>query len=135
MGSGGGFFRPARGHQWLSWIHFDDIVNLFLLALDEHGASGPINACAPHPVRNVEFSRAFAKVLHRPFLPIGPPDAILRLVLGEVADVVSKGQRALPAKALALGYHFLYPELAPALDSLYRSAATKPEARAASPHS
>ncbi len=58
----------------MSWIHIDDIVGLFLLALDRPDARGPINGTAPEPARNGDFSRALAKALHRPFLPIGPPD-------------------------------------------------------------
>ena len=72
---------PASGTQWISWIHVADIVGLFLLALDHPDADGPINGTAPLPVRNADFSRALARVLRRPFLPIGPPSAAIRLSL------------------------------------------------------
>ncbi len=117
LGNGGHPFRPARGMQWISWIHIDDIVGLFLLALDHPEARGPINGTAPTPARNVEFSRLLARALHRPFLPIGPPDLALRLALGEVSQVVTTGQRVLPARALQLGYAFEHPDLAEALRS------------------
>jgi NAD dependent epimerase/dehydratase family enzyme len=120
VGSGGRLFRPGTGRQWVSWVHMEDTVGVFLLALDHPDASGPMNARAPNPVRNVDFSRALAKVLRRPFLPVGPPEAVLRVVLGEVAEVVCRGQRVLPVKALALGYRFQYPDLSAALEEMYR---------------
>lgn len=130
VGNAGSLFKPADGRQWMSWIHIDDIVGLFLLALDHAEAAGPINGTAPNPVRNADFSRSLAKTLHRPFVPFGPPDTMLNLMLGEVADVVTKGQKVLPARALALGYHFQYPELDGALQAIFRKkapAAPRPE--------
>ena len=131
VGNGGHRFRPATGQQWMSWIHLDDIVGLFLLALDNPEARGPINGSAPHPARNIDFSRALAKVLHRPMLPIGPPDMLLELILGEFARTITQGQRVLPARALDLGYRFLYPDLADALKAVL--ARTKAEPKAAQP--
>ena len=75
----------------MSWIHIDDIVGIFLLALDHPEARGPINGTAPNPVRNAEFAKALARVLWRPYVPFGPPDAVLELMLGEVAQVVTQG--------------------------------------------
>ena len=132
VGSGGSSFKPGTGRQWMSWIHIDDIVGLFLLALDNDGARGPINGTAPNPVRHVEFGKALAKTLWRPFAPIGPPDAVLELVLGEVAQVVTKGQKVLPEKAQQLGYTFQYPEIAAALKAIYAKPPAAPKsARAA----
>jgi uncharacterized protein len=118
VGSDGGLI--GRGRQWMSWIHLDDIVSLFMLALDNPAATGPINGTAPNPVRNVEFSKALAKTLHRRMLPFGPPDAILRLVLGQVAEVVTRGQRVIPTRAVELGYSFEHPDLLVALESIFR---------------
>ncbi len=121
VGNGGHPVRPAKGQQWMSWIQLDDIVGIFLLALDHPDARGPINGTAPNPVRNAEFMRALAKVFWKPwafwriYLPFGPPDPLLKQILGEVADIVTHGQRVLPAKARSLGYTFHYPELLPAL--------------------
>ena len=117
VGSGGHPLRPARGLQWLSWIHLDDIVGLFLLALDHPDARGPINGTAPEPARNIDFSRALARASHRFLLPIGPPDLLLELVLGGVARSVTTGQRVLPTRALSLGYRFEHPDLAEAIRS------------------
>ena len=127
VGSGHHPLGPGKGEQWMSWIHIDDIVGIFLLALDNAGATGPINGTAPNPVRNIDFARALGKVLHRPVLPIGPPDFGLRALLGEVADVVTKGQKVLPAKALALGYHFQYPALPEALTQIFAKVKPEPE--------
>src|SRR5260370_697140 len=88
VGNGGHPYHPGRGRQWISWIHIEDIVGLFLLAIDNPAARGPINGTAPNPVRNNDFSRELARVLHRPFLPFGPPDSVLRVALGEKAHVV-----------------------------------------------
>src|SRR5690606_25966338 len=97
VGSGASRLLPGTGKQWMSWIHLDDLGGILLLPLGHHGAEGPINGTAPRPARNVEFSRELARVVRRPFVPIGAPDAVLQLVLGEVAQVVTRGQRVLPA--------------------------------------
>ena len=106
---------PAgSGRQWMSWIHHDDLVGLFLLALDKPEAAGPINGTAPNPLTNREFARALGRALHRPsFFPT--PGFGLRLLLGEVAEVIVNGQRVLPRKALALGYKFRFPQIDAAL--------------------
>ena len=135
---GGGSLKPGTGQQWMSWVHIDDLVGILLLALDNPEAKGPINGTAPHPVRNAEFSRELARALRvgfwPPFLPIGPPDALLNLVLGEVAQVITKGQRVLPAQAEALGYRFQFPTLEGALRELFatsKPASPEPEPAAA----
>jgi uncharacterized protein (TIGR01777 family) len=107
----------GAGKQWMSWIHHTDMIGILLLALDHAGASGPLNATAPQPVSNKEFARSLGHALRRPaFLPT-PPFG-LRLMLGEVAHLVTTGQRVLPEKALALGYSFRFPTLDAALADL-----------------
>ncbi|MFN4258949.1 MAG: TIGR01777 family oxidoreductase [Gemmataceae bacterium] len=116
LGGGG---PVGSGKQYMSWIHRDDIVGLFLLALDHANARGPLNGTAPNPVTNKEFAKTLGKTLCRPsFLPT--PAFALRLMLGEVADVVTTGQRVLPHKAKSLGYDFRFTELAAALEDLLR---------------
>jgi uncharacterized protein (TIGR01777 family) len=127
VGSGKSPFGLGRGQQWMSWIHLDDIAGIFLTALDNPAASGPINGTAPNPVRNSEFSKTLAKVLWRPPVPVGPPDVMLKLLLGEVADVVTKGQKVLPVKALELGYRFEYPTLLEALQNIFAKVKPEPE--------
>jgi uncharacterized protein len=104
----------AGGRQYISWIHTDDLVGIVLAALDSEQWQGPVNATAPQPKRNREFSKALGHILRRPsLLPV--PSAALRLLYGEMAEIVTTGARVLPAKALMLGYEFRYPHLEPAL--------------------
>jgi uncharacterized protein (TIGR01777 family) len=109
----------GSGKQWLSWIHHDDLVSLFLLALDNAEARGPLNGTAPYPVTNRDFGKALGRTLHRPaFVPT--PAFALRLALGEVADVIATGQRVLPTRALALGMNFRFPTIDLALADILR---------------
>lgn len=105
----------ASGRQWYSWVHADDVVGIYLHALD--GAGGVLNATAPHPVTNADFTRELARAVHRPaFFPV--PDAAAALLLGEGKIVITEGQRVLPERTLATGYAFRHPELGEALRSL-----------------
>jgi uncharacterized protein (TIGR01777 family) len=104
----------AGGGQYMPWIHLDDIVGLYLAALDNHAYSGPINATGPAPVTNRDFSKALGRALHRPALAPVPRLAI-RLLFGEMAEIVTGGQNALPRRAAELGYEFRHTELEPAL--------------------
>ena len=119
VGSGSNALQPGRGNQWVSWIHLDDIAGIFLMALDNPEAQGPINGTSPHPVQFHDFAKALAKVLWRPYVPIGPPDAVLDVILGEVAQVVTKGQKVLPVKAQKLGYHYKYADLLEVLQAMF----------------
>ena len=110
----------AGGDQYLSWIHIEDVVGLFLWALDDHSVWGLINAAAPNPVTNREFSKALGRALHRPaFVPV-PKLAVAALRGGELADAVAGGARVLPRRARDLGYEFSHPELDEALRSALR---------------
>jgi uncharacterized protein (TIGR01777 family) len=104
----------AGGRQYMSWIHVDDVVGLYLAALDGDDWTGPINATAPSPVTNKEFSRALGRALRRPAIAPVPTVAV-RVLYGEMADVVVYGQRAVPERAQSLGYRFAHPELDEAL--------------------
>jgi uncharacterized protein (TIGR01777 family) len=102
------------GSQVVSWIHHEDMVGVLLFALDNGAAQGAMNATAPNPVSNRQFSKALGRALGRPsFLPT--PKLALRVVLGKVASVVTTGQRVLPKKALALGYAFKFTDVFEAL--------------------
>jgi uncharacterized protein (TIGR01777 family) len=104
----------ASGRQWMSWIHHADLTGLLLLALDRDDVDGPLNGTAPNPVTNRQFGKALGRALHRPaFFPT--PGLLLRLGLGEVAEVITRGQKVLPRRALALGYSFAYPTIDAAL--------------------
>jgi uncharacterized protein (TIGR01777 family) len=106
----------AGGAQYLSWIHLDDIAGMLIAALSDERWSGAINATAPEPASNREFTKALGSVLGRPaVLPL--PGAVLHLMYGDMAEIITTGVRAVPAKALVLGYQFKYPELRPALSA------------------
>jgi len=111
----------GSGRQWFPWIHIADEVGLILWAL-EGSARGPVDAVSPAPVRMKEFARALGRALHRPaVLPV--PAFALRLAVGEMAEVLLGGQRALPKKALDGGYRFRFDDVDRALqDVLSRSA-------------
>ncbi len=104
----------AGGRQYVAWVHRDDLVEMMLAALTDGRWSGPFNATAPEPVTNREFSHALGAALRRPaILPV--PGLALRMLYGEMAQIVTSGARAVPAKALVLGYRFAHPELREAL--------------------
>jgi uncharacterized protein len=102
------------GTQWMSWIHLADEVGIIMLALEDERARGPINATAPTPQRNRDFSKALGAAMGRPALmPV--PGFALQIMVGEFAESLTTGQRVLPKKAEELGYQFKYPEVGQAL--------------------
>ncbi len=104
----------AGGHQYISWVHGDDLVGMIRAAIEDERWRGAFNATAPQPATNKEFSRALGRVLKRPaVLPV--PGIALRLAYGEMASVLLEGARVVPAKALVLGYRFEHPHLEEAL--------------------
>jgi uncharacterized protein len=106
----------AGGRQYVSWVHTGDVVEMMLAACADAHWSGPVNATAPEPAANRDFTRALGAVLRRPaLLPV--PGAALRLLYGEMARVVTDGARVVPAKPLVLGYRFRHPQLVEALRS------------------
>lgn len=117
LGVGG---RLGNGKQWFPWIHIADTVGIFRHAIHHDSLAGPINAAAPEPVTNAEFTRELGRVLHRPvFLPV--PEMALRALMGEMADVLFDSQRVEPKAALASGYEFQYPSVARALEDVLRT--------------
>jgi uncharacterized protein len=112
LGIGGRF---GSGRQWLSWIALDDIAGAYLHALAREDLAGPVNAVAPNPVTNAEFTATLARVLRRVAV-VHVPAFAPRLVLGEFADeMLFTSMRIHPARLLATGYRFRFPELEPAL--------------------
>ena len=104
----------AGGRQYVPWIHVDDVVGGLLYCVEHREAEGPVNLTAPTPVTNAELSRALGRVLRRPaLLPV--PAFGVRLLYGEMSEVVTTGQRAIPAKLQQLGYTFQYDEVGRAL--------------------
>jgi uncharacterized protein (TIGR01777 family) len=114
LGLGG---RLASGHQWMPWIHIDDLAALFLHAATHADLSGPMNAVAPNAVTNREFTRTLAAAVHRPAL-LPAPGPLLKLAVGEFAEVLLASQRVVPRVAEQSGFQFQHPELAEALRAI-----------------
>jgi len=104
----------AGGRQYVPWIHRDDLIGMYVQLIHAAGFSGPINACAPSPVTNKEFSRALGRALHRPAV-VPVPGITAKLMVGEVAKYAITGVRMIPGRAAELGYAFRYPDIDGAL--------------------
>jgi len=118
LGVGG---RLGSGKQWMSWIHIDDLIGLIAFLMKESTVRGVFNATAPFPVTNREFTRALAEAVHRPaILPV--PAWVLRLMFGEMSQVLLASQRALPDAAQRAGFIFHHPDIFAALAQLTRAA-------------
>lgn len=127
LGPGGGMLKEllpifklglggpvGNGKQWLSWIHWRDLVALIVFAIDHESARGVVNAVSPEPATNADFTRALGRAVHRPaFLPV--PAFALKLKLGDAASLALQSQRVLPARAESLGFAFQFPTLGAAL--------------------
>src|SRR3989338_6780470 len=108
----------GSGKQWMSWIAREDLAGL-ILHLIKSGVSGPVNAVAPEPVTNRDFSRALGRALKRPaFMPV--PGFVLRLALGEMGGLLLSGQKVRPKRALESGYRFKFPDIDSALSAIFR---------------
>jgi uncharacterized protein (TIGR01777 family) len=107
----------GSGKQWMPWIHIDDEVGLIEFLIEKPESHGAFNATAPNPVTMEEFCSALGNVLNRPSWATVPASA-LTLLLGEMAEMVLTGQRALPQAAQKLGYNFKHPAVTEALESL-----------------
>ncbi len=112
LGLGG---RLGDGRQWMSWIHRQDWINIALTMIADSTMRGAYNATAPNPVTNAEFTRILAQCLKRPaLLPV--PAWLLKILLGEMSQLVLGSQRVMPERLLAQGFKFQYEELAAALN-------------------
>jgi len=107
----------GSGKQWFPWIHREDLVHIITFILENPELSGPVNATAPDPVRMTDFCKAFGKALGRPsWAPV--PSLALKLLMGEMADMLLTGQRVVPRKLQGAGYPFKYPAIGPALEAV-----------------
>jgi uncharacterized protein (TIGR01777 family) len=118
LGLGG---RLGSGRQWMPWIHVTDLARLYLHAVECSTLQGPVNAAAPQPVRNADFTRTLARALHRPAI-IPAPAFALRLLPGGMSDLFLHSQRVVPSAALASGFSFLFPDLTAAVGDVFGKA-------------
>ncbi len=115
LGLGG---RLGSGQHWMSWVHRDDLADLFLHAIGSESLSGPLLGTAPNPVRNFEFTRTLGRVLGR-WTIIPMPRWQVRLLFGKVAAVLLGSQRCRPKRTLESGFAFRHADLEPALRALF----------------
>jgi len=107
------------GNQWLSWIDIDDLVDLIIFLIFNNQIRGPVNATAPNPITNKEFSIALAKALSRPCF-LKTPAFVLRAIFGEMAEeMIIQGQKVLPKKALSSGFVFSFPTVQQSLEKIF----------------
>jgi len=110
----------GKGNQWLSWIHIQDLTRLIIFIINHQELTGAINAVAPNPERMRDFSKILGKVLHSPsWLPV--PEIMLKIALGQMAEMLLHGQRAVPKKLLNANFDYKFPTLKEALENVLRS--------------
>ncbi len=114
MGVGG---RLGPGQQWMPWIHVDDLISLFLFAMNRDQVSGPVNGASPEPVRNVQFTEELARAVHRPAL-FSVPRFGLKMLFGEMAEIILGSQRMLPQAAESAGFDFRHVKVGESLRDL-----------------
>lgn len=109
--------KQGSGQQWMPWVHLEDEVGMIDYVLHHSECSGPYNACAPNPVRNHDFAKALGSHLNRPaILPV--PGFMLKMILGDMAELILGGQRLQPKRIVEAGYTFKYENLEGALKAL-----------------
>lgn len=115
-----GFGAPmGSGKQWIPWIHWQDVVDMYLHAIEKINLSGVYNMVAPNPVTNKQFTKTLAKQFHRPVWPINIPSFVFKLLMGEMSTIVLGSTRVSAEKIEKDGFTFKYPELTDALKEIY----------------
>ncbi len=116
LGLGG---ELGHGKQWMSWIHVEDLCSLIIEAIENPKLNGPVNAVAPNPIRNAEFTRAISNSLHRPAVIPVPKFGILAL-FGELSTIMLSSQKISSKKAVESGFTFQFPHIQEALDNILK---------------
>jgi uncharacterized protein (TIGR01777 family) len=109
----------GSGDQWFPWIHLDDLMSAVMFVLEHQEITGPVNFCAPNPVRNRDFAKTLGKVLGRPSF-LRAPSFMIRTLLGEMGTIVMSSQRVVPDKLLKNGFEFQYPDIEKTLYNLIK---------------
>lgn len=110
----------GTGNQYVSWIHIDDLCNIFQKAVDDERLAGPYNATAITPATNREITKAIAHALHRPVVMPAVPGWVLKILLGEMADMICNGSRVSSEKIRQTGFEFRFNNLEPAVNNLLK---------------
>jgi uncharacterized protein len=109
----------GSGEQWFSWVHLQDLAEIFAFLLKRPDITGPVNCTAPIPVRNADMTKILGEVLKKPTFMPPVPAFVLNAILGDFASTLLKGQKVLPAKLLEHGFRFRFPTLKQALEDLF----------------
>lgn len=109
----------GSGDQWFPWIHMDDLISAMMFIIDHRDIKGPVNFCAPNPVRNRDFAKALGDVLGRPSF-LRTPSFMIRTLMGEMGTALLASQRTVPDKLLKNGFEFRYPDVGKALRHLLK---------------
>jgi len=109
----------GSGLQWFPWIHMADLISAINFILETNEIKGPVNFCAPHPIKNRDFSKALGNVLNRPsFMKV--PSFMIRLVVGEMGTLLTNSQKVIPHKLLRHGFKFQHPDIDSALEDIFK---------------
>jgi uncharacterized protein (TIGR01777 family) len=109
----------GSGEQWFPWIHIEDVVKIFLFAIDNDKVKGALNASSPNPLRMKEFCKTLGRVMHRPSL-FKVPAFIIKILFGEAADVLLSGAKVIPQRTIEYGYKFRFETAEEALKNLLK---------------
>jgi uncharacterized protein len=112
--------QTGNGRQYMPWIHIIDLCNIYLKAIRDENMSGPYNAVSPQHTTHKEFIRTLAREMNCPVFPVHVPEFVLRIILGNMSDVILKGSRVSSVKTETAGYIFRYPVLEEALKNIIR---------------
>jgi hypothetical protein len=111
--------RLGSGRQWFPWIHLHDLIAAYRFAINHTDISGPVNWCAPHPVRNLELTKTLSRKLNRPVM-LPTPAFVMKTMLGELGEALLCSQRAQPVVLEKAGFQFAYGDIDSALDEIVR---------------
>jgi uncharacterized protein len=109
----------GSGKQWFSWIHLEDLISAVMFIIENQDIKGPVNFCAPNPVRNRDFAKALGRILGRPSF-MRAPSFMIRTLMGEMGTTVMSSQRVVPDRLLKNGFEFQYPDVEKALNNLIK---------------
>jgi len=109
----------GSGKQWFPWIHLEDLISAVMFIIENQDLKGPVNFCAPNPIRNRDFAKALGRVLDRPSF-MRAPSFMIRTLMGEMGTVVMSSQRVVPDRLLKNGFEFQYPVVEKALNNLIK---------------
>lgn len=116
--------RAGNGNQYMPWIHIEDLCGIYLKSVADESMNGPYNAVSPHHVTHGEFIKTLSSVMKKFLFPLNVPSFVMKLIYGEMADVVLKGSRISSGRIRNAGYRFEFEDLENALEDIFRPGKT-----------